>query len=158
MSVNTGAADQMVQKALIDFAVEHGLTQVHHQPTRNNNILDLVFTTNPSLVKTPSSIPGISDHAMIVTDIDIIPHYKRQKTRKVHLFSKANWEMIYQEMDSLSLTITNQPNSTNIEDLLELLKKGISTIVGRQTICRRLPLVTLYQICAGPYPTSKRPP
>ena len=123
----------MVQKALIDFAVEHGLTQVHHQPTRDNNILDLVFTTNPSLVKTTSSIPGISDHAMIVTDIDIIPHYIRQKPRKVHLFSKANWEMIYQEMDSLSLSITNQPNSTNIEDLWELLKKGISTIVGRQS-------------------------
>jgi len=75
MSVNNGAADQNVQKTLIDFAVEHGLTQVHHQPTRDNNILDLVFTTNPSLLKTSSSIPSISDDAMIVTGIDIILHY-----------------------------------------------------------------------------------
>ena len=81
MSVNKGAADQEVHKDLLDFAVEHGLTQVHHQPTRYNNILHLVFTTNPSLVKTSSSIPSISDHVMIVTDIDIIPHYIRKKPR-----------------------------------------------------------------------------
>ena len=36
-------------------------------------------------------------------------------------------------MDSLSLSITNQPNSTHIEDLWELLKKGISTTVDKQS-------------------------
>ena len=68
-----GAADREVQQALLDLSIEHGLTQVHDQPTRDLNMLDLVFTNNPSTVKTSTSIPGISDHAMIVTDIDIIP-------------------------------------------------------------------------------------
>ena len=54
-----------------NWEAPHGLTQVHNQPTRQDTILDLVFTNNPSLVKSSYSIPGISDHAMVVTDCDI---------------------------------------------------------------------------------------
>ena len=82
MSVKKGAADREVQQALLDLSIEHGLTQVHDQPTRDLNMLDLVFTNNPSTVKTSTSIPGISDHAMILTDIDIIPQYVKQRQRK----------------------------------------------------------------------------
>ena len=72
-TVKKCAADREAQQALLDLSIEHGLTQVHDQPTRDSNLLDLVFTNNPSLVKTSTSVPGISDHAMIVTDIDILP-------------------------------------------------------------------------------------
>ena len=58
--------------------------------TRQENVLDLVFTDNPSLIKNSQSIPGISDHAMVVTDSDVKPIYNKQKPRKVYLFSKAN--------------------------------------------------------------------
>ncbi|KAH3810267.1 hypothetical protein DPMN_138657 [Dreissena polymorpha] len=53
-------------------------------------MLDLVFSNNLSLVKTSSSVPGISDHAMVVTAIDIIPQCIKQKPRKIFIFSKAN--------------------------------------------------------------------
>ena len=89
MTVKNGAADREVQQALLDLSTEHGLTQVHNQPTRDNNMLDLVFTNNSSLVKTSTSVPGISDHAMIVTDMDILPQFIRQKPRKFFIFSKA---------------------------------------------------------------------
>ena len=61
---------------------------MHDQPTRQDNVLDLVFTDNPSLIKNSQSIPGISDHAMVVTDSDVKPVYDKQKSRKVYLFSK----------------------------------------------------------------------
>ena len=68
MSVNKGAADREVQQVLFDVTIEHGLSQVHDQPTRDNNLLDLVFTNNLSIVKTnilsivktSTSIPGIT--------------------------------------------------------------------------------------------------
>jgi len=66
LTVERGAPDREVQQALIDFATEHNLTQVHQQPTRDDNILDLVFISNPSLVKISTSIPGISDHTMVI--------------------------------------------------------------------------------------------
>lgn len=69
-----GLSERDVQQALIDLTIEHGLTQVHDQePIR------LVFIDNPSIIKTSTSIPGISDHAMVVTNINIIPNYISQK-------------------------------------------------------------------------------
>ena len=88
--MNKGAADCEVQQALLDLTMEHGLSQVYEQPTRDNNLIDLVFTNKPSIVKTSSSVPGISDHSMVVTDIDIIPKHIKQKPRKIYIFSKAN--------------------------------------------------------------------
>jgi hypothetical protein len=102
LTVDRGASDREVQQAPIDFATEHNLTQVYQQPTRDNNILDLVFTSNPSLVKTSTSIPGISDHAMVVTDIDILPHYIRQKRRKIYQFNKVNWDNINKDLQTLA--------------------------------------------------------
>ena len=60
--------DKNVQQKLINLMSENNLTQVHDQPTRNGKLLDLVFTTNPSLIKSSVSIPGISDHDIVVTD------------------------------------------------------------------------------------------
>ena len=99
------APDREIQQALIGISAKHGLTQVHNQPTWQDNILDLVFTNSPSLVKSSYSIPGISDHAMVVTDCDIKLIYNKQNPRTVYLFSKANWEEIYSACERLSLKI-----------------------------------------------------
>ena len=52
--------------------IEFDLTQVHELATRNGNLLDLVFTTNPTLVKSSVNAPGTSDHDLIVTDTDMV--------------------------------------------------------------------------------------
>ena len=103
MTVNKGAADTEVQQAILDLSIEHGLTQVNNQPTRDHSMLDLVFPNNPTTVMTSTSVPAISDHAMVVTDIDIIPQYIKQKPRWFYIFSKTNWENIHTEMNQLSL-------------------------------------------------------
>ena len=127
LSVHPNASDRDVQQTLIDISVEHGLTQVHNQPTRQDNILDLVFTNNSSLIKSSNSIPGISDHAMVVTDSDVKPLYNRQKSRKVYLFSKANWDEINQSCVNLSTKINIMANTNNINTLWETFKTEINT-------------------------------
>ena len=89
-------------------------------------MLDLVFTDNPSLIKNSQSIPGISDHAMVVTDSDVKPIYNKQKPRKVYLFSKANWEEIKKACVQLSDNIIIMvQNKENIEELWNTFKTGI---------------------------------
>ncbi|CAC5396159.1 unnamed protein product [Mytilus coruscus] len=51
MEIKTGAPDKEVQQALMDLSIEHGLVQIHDKPTREGNLLDRVFTNNPSLIK-----------------------------------------------------------------------------------------------------------
>ena len=125
MSVKKGAADREVQQAPLDLSIEHGLTQVHSQPTRDHNMLDLVFTNNPSTVKTSASVPGISDHAMIVTDINIIPQYIRQRPRRFYIYSKANWENIQVDICQLSESFKSAVNHSSVEELWNTFKDGI---------------------------------
>ena len=132
MNVNANAQDKNVQQALIDLSIEHGLTQVHSQPTREGNTLDLVFTNNPSLVKSSISIPGISDHAMVVTDSDVKPIYNIQKPRKVYLFSKAHWENIFSLCENLSSDIVKMADLTpDIQSMSDKFKNDLNTIIEK---------------------------
>ena len=101
-TVHNNAPDQAVQQALIDLATKFSLSQVHDSATREGNLLDLVFTTNPSLVKASNNTPGISDHDIVVTDIDLKPHYVRQKPRKSYRYDKAVWNSLRKEASSIS--------------------------------------------------------
>jgi len=42
----------------INIIYENNITQMNHLPTRENNILDLFFTSNPTLVNRTSIFPG----------------------------------------------------------------------------------------------------
>ena len=94
VSSDPNVQDRNVQQKLINLTSGNNLTQVHDQPKRNGKILDLVFTTNPYLIKSSVSVTGISDHDIVVTDADIKPIYTRQKPRKVYKWKQANWENI----------------------------------------------------------------
>jgi hypothetical protein len=45
---------------------ENELTQIVREPTRGNNIIDLMFTTNPGLISSVEVHPGMSDHNVII--------------------------------------------------------------------------------------------
>ena len=105
-TVPPGSDDRQIQFDLINLASEAQLTQVHNEPTRGNNILDLVFTSNPSLCKNSQTVPGISDHHALVTDFDIVPQRIKQKKRKHYNFSKVteeNWDEINKELLEVSV-------------------------------------------------------
>ena len=42
-------------------------------PTRVNNILDVFCTNRPSLVDRISTVPGLSDHDIVLVDTNILP-------------------------------------------------------------------------------------
>ncbi|CAC5398267.1 unnamed protein product [Mytilus coruscus] len=75
MSVPNISSDKEIQTKRMEITASFLLTQIHEQPTREDNLLGIVLTTNPSLVKTSKHTPGISDHEMIVTDCAIKPYY-----------------------------------------------------------------------------------
>ena len=71
--VKPGKTDDQKEacRLLIDLVNEYSLFQIVDKPTRNNNILDLIFTDNPdamSSIRTASMKPH-SDHRLISTKI-----------------------------------------------------------------------------------------
>ena len=62
---------------------DNGLTQIVEEPTRLNNILDLILTNCPNQISRTHIISGISDHNVVHTELDI--------PRRVPLYKKAGW-------------------------------------------------------------------
>ena len=76
---NDQAPNKNVQDKLIDISLVHSLTQLQEESTRLDSILDLTFVSNPSLIRTQSTIPGISDHSATITDSNIKSCFTIQK-------------------------------------------------------------------------------
>ena len=76
----------------------YALAQIHQEPTREENILELLITNKPGLIKSAHSVPGISDHCAVVTELDIDPPYSCTKPCPVRQFKNANWEAIRQKI------------------------------------------------------------
>ena len=71
-------------------------------------MLDLCFTTNSSLIKSTTTIPGLSDHDIVITDSIIKPQYQTFKRKTVLQFSKANWDKLKTRCQEISKEIEEQ--------------------------------------------------
>ena len=78
-SIKAGSNQHIQHQQLLDMEQELGFEQMQLSPSRESNILDLYFTTYPSLVKSCYTVPGISDHHMVVIDCDVKPRYPKKK-------------------------------------------------------------------------------
>ena len=98
--VHPKATNKTQCELLMSSLDSHALVQIHKESTREDNILDLLITNKPGLIKSSHSVPGISDHCAVVAELDIDPPYRRSKPRPVRQFRKANWEKIWQQIRS----------------------------------------------------------
>ncbi|XP_062576944.1 uncharacterized protein LOC134238855 [Saccostrea cucullata] len=138
MSIKNGN-DRDIQQQLIDIANSSGLSQIHDQPTRGDNLLDLVFTANPSVIKSSVSVPGISDHDIVITDLETKPHYQKTASRKIYIYSKANWENLKASLRNLANNISKlQSEGKNIQDIWEFFKSSIHKILDKHIPAREL--------------------
>lgn len=136
-TVPAGVPDRPTQQLLIDISEEAHLTQVHAEPTRDDNVLELVFTTNPTLVKNSSSVPGIGDHAAVVTDFDSRVYYQKQRPRKIHQFARANWEDLDADLAKMSLEVQEAYDcGADVETLWTVFKDSIKMAVDKHVPSR----------------------
>ena len=80
-----------MKEKLVSVLAEAGLTQTQRDPTRGQNLLDLFCCNKPSLVKTCISIPGISDHSIVLADCNLKTPITKKTQRRVYRWSKADW-------------------------------------------------------------------
>jgi len=100
------------------MSAECGFTQIVNFPTREENILDLFFTTQPSCVQYCEQIPGISDHDIVITTVKSIVSYSKQANHTIYLWRLANLEDMSKNMLNFYLEFTN---ANTIDTLIEEL-------------------------------------
>ena len=78
---------------LLNIATTHSLQQLVNFSTRQQNTLDLLFMTNPTLVDNVTAIPGISDHDSIA-QIEFTTRTKinKKKPHKIYKFHQADFK------------------------------------------------------------------
>ena len=85
---------------LIDIVADSGMTQLQRNPTRQDSLLDLFLTSNPSLVTEMDTIPGIStadEHDTIVVDARLQAYTTKKQPHRIYKWDKADWDRIKEE-------------------------------------------------------------
>ncbi|XP_072039626.1 uncharacterized protein [Amphiura filiformis] len=121
---------------MIDLANDFNLEQMVTEPTRKNNILDLFFTTNATLVEKSIVIPGMSDHdgiAMLI--INTSPKRNKQKPHKAYLYNKADMPGIKNELNRFSNEFCNKSHTisgnVSVEEMWSEFKSHLNTTMDK---------------------------
>ena len=107
-------------------------------PTRGQNILDLFFTTNPTLVHKVSVLPGLSDHDIVIAEVNSRPELIKQVPRDNPLYKKADWGQLKQSMRDNHTELLSNPATTDIQELWDKFASGL-----QRGIDKHIPHTTL---------------
>ena len=100
------------------------MTQTTGEPTRGKNILDIVLITNENKITSCEVVPGISDHAAVVTTVEMKPKHIRQNKRSVYLYNKGNMNNIRSDSKKLSNDKAADYQCKSVNELWNTFKTG----------------------------------
>lgn len=84
----------------LDMCLNYNFTQVIDQPTRGGNILDLVLTACPDLVKSVSYVKGLGDHNLLHTELSFPTITKNPTSKTIREYKRANYVAINENLGS----------------------------------------------------------
>ena len=77
---------------LIDIMNDHGLEQLVHFPTREENTLDLLLISLPGQFQDIHSPDKLSNHDIVAGTLKVVIHPIKKPPRKVYLYQKGDYE------------------------------------------------------------------
>jgi len=92
------------------------------EPTRSQNILDLVITNNPSRVRQLKVLPDISGHDCPIVDLDTCPIRYKQKRQKIPLYK---WDTFEADLQITTEVIDCNKDTLSVNELWLTFKKAI---------------------------------
>ena len=115
-----------LNNTMLDFVNANFLTRLINTPTRNDNILDLVLSTNPDIIYDLEIHPGMSDHNAITYQVNLSVKRQKKPDRYVYQYKKGNIENIKKDMEDLC-TIFESENrrEKSIDENWTLFKKTL---------------------------------
>ncbi|CAG2212437.1 unnamed protein product [Mytilus edulis] len=126
---------------LTEALEENCLTQIVKEPTRQDNILDLVLTTNPTSIENISVQDGMSDHSIVITDINLKAKTKKQVPRKVYIYKKGNMNGINEQLDKELNNFIQKANTSTIQecwnDFKDILSHAIISNIPTKILSTR---------------------
>ncbi len=109
-----------------DAITQSGLFQIIYEPTRYNNILDLVITDSPGFTRNITINPPIKncDHNIILFSIEYQDNPINILPRKIYKYNQANWDKINKNLQK-EPWINKLMSLNNIDDMVSYLQDVI---------------------------------
>jgi exonuclease III len=116
---------------LLDCLADFGLSQHVTEPTRpaSGKTLDLVITSNPCTVTKSSTASGMSDHNLVIFDVNARPTRIKKPPHKVFIYKKADPEKIKADLLKFQKQYFNTCNKNSVEQNWNSIKTAITTIM-----------------------------
>ena len=89
-----------------------------------------MITNNPTRVNRTEILPGISDHEIVLCELDISPTMNKQVKRSIPLYRKADWELLSDHIKNIEIKILNSPNSS-VEYIWNIFKNELENGVNK---------------------------
>ncbi len=131
-TVTQNAREYDAHRELLQLTEEHSLTNIQHDVTRESSNLDIYLTTNPSLVKQHSVVPGLSDHEMVIIDSDIQPTFTPAPPRRVYSFQKADWDAVRKTTSEFVQKFLEVCSTRTVNENWEAIKSHLMDILREQ--------------------------
>ena len=128
LAVTSNQYPAVMSNIYIGLPAQCGVEQLVEAPTRGNNILDLFFTRNPSLVSKCKPIPGVGDHDAVLVDTLAKPQRSKPVRRKIYLWDKADLPNLKQEARNITTTLHTIQHQ-GIDALWESFRDQLLTIL-----------------------------
>ena len=106
-----------VYNTFLNTIEDYNFTQVVSEPTRQENILDLFLTTNPTLISNIHCSPGLGDHDIVCAEASLKPTQQKQKPRKVLLLNKADWPTLKAKLKHFQQSFLANHLGKTVEEL-----------------------------------------
>ena len=144
--ISTPTYGSRLNSLFLEIINDVGLEQFVHQATRQNIILDLVFSTHPN-ISNLNTVPGISDHDAIIFDLHITLKPTTGKNQhSVALYHKGDVQSIKNDLVTFSNNFLNSDlQSRTVNQLWQEFKEAVDKAVidhvphKVNNSCNRLP-------------------
>lgn len=104
-------------------------TQMVNTPTRGANILDLVLVSNPDIVKSLSSVEGLSDHNLVLFNLCIPRPVRQRSIKHIRDYNKANFTKINSELSEFLDYFRRSASLRSVDDNWLLFKNKLTSLV-----------------------------
>ena len=116
---------------LIEVLESHHLEQIQQEPTRERTeaVLDLYCTNRSGLVKSSNTVPGISDHNIVIVDSSIRAQQPKKPKRTIKQWSKVHWKAVKEESSRFRDDFLSHHNEKTVESNYEALCQHVNDII-----------------------------
>ena len=112
-----------------------GLSQHSLEITREESqkILDLILTNRPDTISDTKSVPGMSDHNVVLSSFNLAAKRVKIPQRKVYKYNKADWDKIRTCAKQLvTKYFDRNPEKHSVDENCEFIEKGIEEIIEEE--------------------------